>query len=51
MPTFIVLMNYTDQGIKSIKEAPSRIAEWEKAIAAGAGRTPRHLSSEGQRQS
>jgi len=38
MPTFIVLMNYTDQGIKGIKETPSRIAEWEKAIAAGGGK-------------
>lgn len=38
MPTFIVLMNYTDQGIKSIKEAPGRIAEWEKAIVAAGGK-------------
>ena len=47
MPTFIVLMNYTDQGIKGIKEAPGRIAEWEKAIATGRGQEDRRLHSYG----
>ena len=33
MPTFVYLMNLTDQGIKGIKEAPNRKAAAEKMIS------------------
>ncbi len=38
MPTYVVLMNLTDQGIKNIKEAPARIAKAAKALEAAGGR-------------
>jgi uncharacterized protein with GYD domain len=32
MPTYIILMNITDQGIKNVKDAPGRIEEGIKAF-------------------
>lgn len=34
MPTYVILMNLTEQGIRSIKEAPQRLAATEKALEA-----------------
>lgn len=36
MPTYIVLANFTDQGIKSIKESPDRLSAF-RAMADKAG--------------
>jgi uncharacterized protein with GYD domain len=38
MPTYINLANWTDQGIRNIKEAPQRIDAFKKAIQAAGGR-------------
>ena len=38
MPTYISLVNWTDQGIRNIKEAPQRIDAFKKAVAAGGGK-------------
>ena len=38
MQTYIVLMNLTDQGIKSVKEAPARVEMMAKSLEAAGGR-------------
>ena len=38
MPSFAVLGNYTEQGIKNFKDAPARIASAKEQIAAAGGR-------------
>ena len=38
MPTYIALMRYTEQGIKSIKDSPKRRLAAAKAIAAVGGK-------------
>ena len=38
MATYIALLNYTDQGIKTIKGAPERVAEVRKALENIGGR-------------
>lgn len=38
MPTYVVLMKLTDQGIKNIKDAPKRIEEGVKALEAMGGK-------------
>ncbi len=38
MPTYVVLMNLTDQGIKNIKDAPGRIEENAKELEAVGGK-------------
>ncbi len=38
MPAYIILMKYTDQGIKDIKNAPARIEEGFKAWEAMGGK-------------
>ena len=38
MPTYISLMNLTDQGIKNIKDAGKRIEKAKKAVAAAGGK-------------
>lgn len=38
MPTYIILMNLTEQGIKNIKEAPQRIEATAKALEAVGGK-------------
>ncbi len=32
MPTFIIFINYTDQGIRTVKDAPSRVEAARAAI-------------------
>ena len=48
MQTFIVLMNYTDRGIKGVEKALDRIAEWEKTIVAQGGKKIRDYTVMGQ---
>lgn len=38
MPTYVILMNLTEQGIKNIKDAPARLGETTKAIEAAGGK-------------
>ncbi len=38
MPTYITLMNLTDQGIRDIKNAPQRVAEAVKVLEAMGGK-------------
>lgn len=38
MPTYIILNNYTDQGIRAIKESPRRLDATRKAIEAAGGK-------------
>ena len=38
MPTYINLVNWTDQGIRNINEAPQRIDAFKKAIEAAGGK-------------
>ena len=38
MPTYVVLANWTDQGIRKIKESPRRLDSAKKAIEAAGGK-------------
>ena len=38
MPTYVVLNNWTDQGIRTIKESPQRLNATKKAIEAAGGK-------------
>ena len=38
MPTYIVMMNLTDQGIKTVKDAPQRIEAGIKGVEAMGGK-------------
>ncbi len=38
MPTYIMLGNYTEQGIRNIKEAPKRVAQVRQQIEALGGK-------------
>jgi uncharacterized protein with GYD domain len=38
MATYVILMNLTEQGIKSIKDAPARVKATEKALVATGGK-------------
>ncbi len=38
MPTYVILSNWTDQGIRSVKESPKRLDATKKAIEAAGGK-------------
>ena len=38
MPTYIVLVNWTDQGIRNVKESPQRLDAFKKAVEAAGGK-------------
>ena len=38
MPTYISLVNWTDQGIRNVKEAPERVDAFKKAVEAAGGK-------------
>jgi len=38
MPTYVILSNWTDQGIRSVKESPKRLDATRKAIEAAGGK-------------
>ncbi len=38
MPTYITLINWTDQGIRNVKESPQRLDAVKKAIEATGGK-------------
>ena len=45
MPTYLVLANYTDQGLRNIKEAPASGFRVEEAIEMDMTRVPFYSSS------
>jgi len=38
MPTYISLVNWTDQGIRDVKESPQRLDAFKKAVEAAGGK-------------
>ena len=38
MPTYVILNNWTDQGIRNLKESPKRLNATRKAIEAAGGK-------------
>ena len=38
MPTYVVLANWTDQGIRNVKKSPQRLDATKKAIEAAGGK-------------
>ena len=38
MPTHVILMNLTEQGVKNVKDAPARVEEAAKALEAAGGK-------------
>lgn len=38
MPTYITLLNFTEQGVKSIKESPQRVDAARKAVEGAGGK-------------
>ncbi|MFC1950195.1 GYD domain-containing protein [Chloroflexota bacterium] len=38
MPTYVVLSNWTDQGIRNVKDSPKRLHATRKAIEAAGGK-------------
>ncbi len=38
MPTYVVLVNWTDQGIRAVKKSPQRLDATRKAIEAAGGK-------------
>jgi uncharacterized protein with GYD domain len=37
MPTYVTLVNWTDQGIRNVKEAPKRMEAFEAAVKSSGG--------------
>lgn len=48
MPTYVMLMNLTEQGIKNIKGAPERVDMVAKALKAAGGKLVGFYSTMGQ---
>ncbi len=48
MPTYVLLSNFTDQGIRNIKEAPQRLKAARKAVEAAGGKFSQHYLTMGQ---
>jgi len=48
MPSYIILMNYTDDGIKKIKEVGARTEGANKTIASMGGKVIGHYGTMGQ---
>ena len=38
MPSYLSLINWTDQGIRTVKDAPQRVDNFKKAVEAAGGR-------------
>ncbi len=48
MATYVLLMNFTEQGIKTIKESPARIKGMYQAVEAAGGRVTAMYATMGQ---
>ena len=44
MPVFVVLGNWTDEGFKNVKDAPSRIKDTHNAVAEAGGKMQLHYT-------
>jgi uncharacterized protein with GYD domain len=38
MPTYVTLVNWTDQGIRNVKDAPKRVEAFEGAVRSAGGK-------------
>ena len=38
MPSYLILANWTDQGIRNVKDSPGRLGTFKQVIEAGGGR-------------
>ncbi len=38
MPTYITLANWTDQGVRNVKESPQRLGAFKKGVEAAGGK-------------
>ena len=48
MPTYVILSNYTEQGIRSIKDAPKRLGNMKNTIEKAGGKLVSTYSLMGQ---
>ena len=48
MPTYVILSNWTDQGIRSVKKSPQRLDATRKAIEAAGGKMLGYYLTMGQ---
>ena len=48
MATYVILMNLTEQGIKTVKQGPERVEEAARALEAAGGRLVQFYSVMGQ---
>ena len=48
MPTYVILMNLTDQGVRDVKGAPERVKATAKAVEAAGGKLLSFYSVMGQ---
>jgi uncharacterized protein with GYD domain len=48
MGTYVILMNYTDQGVKAVKESPARVKGMYKAVEAAGGKITAMYATMGQ---
>ena len=48
MPTYVLLLNYTDQGMRNIKYLPQHITAFRQAVATAGGRMPHIFLTMGQ---
>jgi uncharacterized protein with GYD domain len=48
MPTYISLINWTDQGIRNVKEAPRRLDAFKKEAEAAGGKVSRYYLTMGR---
>ena len=47
MPYFVVLVNWTEQGVRTVKESPARAEAFRKAVAAAGGKVLSFLHTMG----
>ena len=48
MATYVILMNFTEQGVKTIKESPARVKAMYKAVEAAGGKITALYATMGQ---
>jgi uncharacterized protein with GYD domain len=48
MATYVILTNFTEQGVKTIKESPARVKAMYKAVEAAGGRITALYATMGQ---
>ena len=48
MPSYVLLLNYTDEGMRNIKYLPQHVSAFRQAIEAAGGKVPQILLTLGQ---